>query len=390
MDLATVIVQLIIMNYYNNKGDDTVAKPRKQKDGSWIADVSWTDEKHDHNRKRKRFKYKKDADNWTLEMESQHAQGKNKAATKFIYLFDRYYNLRKKPFIRINTQYGWDLARKWFVDFFGEDQLIDMITADDYQEFMLSKSETNAKTTIRGVNQRLSEVFRYAIDEGYIIRNPANLVRIKGKNQRDIQYLNVEQIKTLLNYIFTSHIPRRSHSDKPIGSAWIVAAAIVTGCRLNELAGLTWNHIDVKNSVIHITRQLDRSGEFAELKTKSAKRDIPVPPSFIQRLEQIKDDGDTFVFYAQTNKPITVTTASYELKSLLKQCNISARGFHFHSLRHSHVALLLSQGIDIYTISKRLGHSRFDITLNTYAYLIDEKKDKDNKKIVNYLSELTD
>ena len=67
-----------------------MAKARKQKDGSWIADFSWTDETHKHHRKRKGFKYKKDADNWTLEMESQHAQGKNKAATKFIYLFDRY------------------------------------------------------------------------------------------------------------------------------------------------------------------------------------------------------------------------------------------------------------------------------------------------------------
>lgn len=367
-----------------------MSKSRKQKDGSWIGDFSWTDENHKHHRKRKRFRYKKDADYWILDMESQHAQGKNKAATKFIYLFDHYYNLRKKPFVKINTQFGWDLARKWFVDFFGEDKLIDKITADDYQEFMLSKSETNAKTTIRGVNQRLSEVFRYAVDEGYIVRNPAKTARIAGKETREVQYLNLDQIKKLLNYIFTAHIPRRNNSDKPIGSAWIVAAAILTGARLNELAGLTWNYVDVKNSVIHITRQLDRSGEFAELKTKSAKRDIPVPPSFIKRLEQIKDDGDTFVFYAQTNKPITVTTASYELKSLLKQCNISARGFHFHSLRHSHVALLLSQGIDIYTISKRLGHSRFDITLNTYAYLIDEKKDKDNKKIVNYLSELTD
>jgi len=358
--------------------------------GRWQAEFNYTDENGDTQRKRKNFRYKSDATNWLLDQKTEYAQGKNKSETKFIYLFDEYYKLYKEPFIRQNTKYGWDLTRSWFIDYFGKNKLIDKITKDQYQSFILSKSKTNAKTSIRGVHQRLSEVFRYGVDEGYINRNPAKNARITGKDRRDVQYLNIDQIKTLLNYIFTSHIPRRWHSNKPSGTAWIVAAAAMTGCRLNELAGLTWDNIDTKNNVIHITRQLSRDGKFAHLKTKSANRDIPVPGSFIKRLLNIKDDGDTFVFYAQSNKPVQVTTANYELKSLLKQCKISAHGFHFHSLRHSHVALLLSQGIDIYSISQRLGHSRFDITLNTYAYLMEEKKEKDNHKIVKCLDELTD
>lgn len=358
--------------------------------GRWQAEFNYTEESGQTQRKRKNFRYKSDAANWLLDQKTEYAQGKNKSETKFIYLFDEYYKLYKEPFIRQNTKYGWDLARSWFIDYFGKNKLIDKITKDEYQSFILSKSKTNAKTSIRSSHQRLSEVFRYGVDEGYINRNPAKNARITGKGRRDVQYLNIDQIKKLLNYIFTSHAPRRYHSDKPTGTPWIVAAAVMTGCRLNELAGLTWDRVDTKNDVIHITRQLSRDGKFADLKTKSAYRDIPVPHSFIKRLLNIKDDGDTFVFYAQSNKPVQVTTANYELKSLLKQCKINAHGFHFHSLRHSHVALLLSQGIDIYSISQRLGHSRFDITLNTYAYLMEEKKDKDNNKIVKCLDNLTD
>ena len=76
------------------------------------------------------------------------------------------------------------------------------------------------------------------------------------------------------------------------------------------------------------------------------------------------------------------------LRHILHELDIDAPGFHIHSLRHSHVALLLNSGVDIYSISKRLGHSRFDITLNTYAYLIEEQQKRNEDKIVKALENL--
>lgn len=64
------------------------------------------------------------------------------------------------------------------------------------------------------------------------------------------------------------------------------------------------------------------------------------------------------------------------------------KGFHFHSSRHAHIAYLLSQGIAIYAISKRLGHADIIITMRVYAYLIDEYKKRTDEKIVSSLSNL--
>lgn len=72
----------------------------------------------------------------------------------------------------------------------------------------------------------------------------------------------------------------------------------------------------------------------------------------------------------------------------MRQNGISKQGFHFHSLRHVHVAFLISKGVDIYAISKRLGHSNVTVTLNTYSYLIDEYKAKNDDLITNKLSQL--
>ena len=41
----------------------------------------------------------------------------------------------------------------------------------------------------------------------------------------------------------------------------------------------------------------------------------------------------------------------------------------FHGLRHTHASQLIDAGVDIVTISKRLGHGKPDITLRIYAHL---------------------
>ena len=72
----------------------------------------------------------------------------------------------------------------------------------------------------------------------------------------------------------------------------------------------------------------------------------------------------------------------------MQEAGIEKQDFHFHSLRHSHVAYLLSQGIDLYAISKRLEHSNMMVTGKVYAYLIDEYKAKMDDKIEQKLSKI--
>ena len=53
----------------------------------------------------------------------------------------------------------------------------------------------------------------------------------------------------------------------------------------------------------------------------------------------------------------------------------------FHSLRHSHASALIRGGVDILTISRRLGHAKASITLDTYGHLI-EGADADAAKAI--------
>lgn len=70
----------------------------------------------------------------------------------------------------------------------------------------------------------------------------------------------------------------------------------------------------------------------------------------------------------------------------MQQLGINKPSYHFHALRYSHVALLLYKGVDIYAISKRLGHSDLTTTTRRYAYLIDELRQKADDDIENILN----
>lgn len=367
---------------------------RKNKSGTYSADLSFI-KGGKRRRVQKTFKRKGEAEAWLIKQKTLRAQGINKKSTTFIWLLDHYYKIYKEPFIRPNTKSTWSLSRKAFIKYFGEDEPVSKVTHDRYQNFITEYGKTHTRASVTSISQKCSEVFSYAVRERYIPISPADGVRISGEDPRHVTYLTTKEIQKVLNYISTTKFRRRSDANRPIGTPYMIMAAILTGARLSELAGLRWEDIDTKNSVIGITHQVDLRGDLHSkstklmpLKTKSSKRKIPVPKSLINQLEKIKAPDDNFVFHTQQGGLCSSSTESYQLKVLLKACDINAPGFHFHSLRHSHVALLLAQGVDIYAISKRLGHSSFQTTLKSYAYLIAEKKKKEDEKIVRALSKV--
>ena len=47
-----------------------------------------------------------------------------------------------------------------------------------------------------------------------------------------------------------------------------------------------------------------------------------------------------------------------------------------HALRHTHASQLIAAGLDVLTISRRLGHASPTITLNVYGHLFSNSDDR--------------
>ena len=55
----------------------------------------------------------------------------------------------------------------------------------------------------------------------------------------------------------------------------------------------------------------------------------------------------------------------------------------FHGLRHTNATLLIGQGVDIKTVSKRLGHARTSTTINIYAHALRRPDQEAAEKLDN-------
>lgn len=58
--------------------------------------------------------------------------------------------------------------------------------------------------------------------------------------------------------------------------------------------------------------------------------------------------------------------------------------FNIHALRHSHASNLIEAGVNMYKISKRLGHSSIRTTMDIYGHLIDTEEDEVLNVISNF------
>lgn len=153
----------------------------------------------------------------------------------------------------------------------------------------------------------------------------------------------------------------------------------VSGCRKGELAALTWDDIDPAKSTIRINKNVSRkvTGKAREIttpKTQTSIRTIRMTSDLLGDILSLRHDapGDYFVFGCDqpiSDKRISRALAKYADKAGLPRIRV-------HDFRHSCASYLISCGVSIVAVSKRLGHANIQQTLNTYSHMMPQDEDK--------------
>jgi integrase len=228
-------------------------------------------------------------------------------------------------------------------------------------------------TTVGHAHRLLSKALKRAGESEIVARNVASLVTPPSVKRKEVVILTADQVADTLTK-FEGH---------PLHA--IAVLDLASGLRRGEIVALRLIDVDLDAALVHVRRACEETKagtRIKEPKNEKSRRTLALPPSAVavlrehrkKLLEQRlalglgKPDDDTLLF------PITPDGAimppnqlSWLWRSACK--HLKAQRVNFHALRHTHASALIAAGLDVLSVSRRLGHADATTTLRVYGHL---------------------
>jgi integrase len=166
----------------------------------------------------------------------------------------------------------------------------------------------------------------------------------------------------------------------------LLATAVFSGLRLQELLALRWLDVDRENGELHVRQQLSRKGgSLKPLKTGAGKRDVALMPELAAMLRRHQlasrhSGQEDFVFCSAVGQPLhfrNVQRRGMDKAVESAKLEQGKRDPTMHDLRHSFASLMIAQGLDVVFVSRQLGHANPATTLRVYASEFDRVRSAD-------------
>jgi integrase len=236
-----------------------------------------------------------------------------------------------------------------------------------------------APRTVGHVHRVLHKALAVAVDEELLSSNPAGRVKPPRVEAAEIEILAEGQVAAVLGKL----------QGRPLYP--IVALALATGLRRGELLALAWGNVDLDAARLRVERSLEQTKaglRFKPPKTRHGRRSLSLPAWVVRDLRahrkarqeqrmklglgQLPDDA--LVFANPEGEPRSPNAMSKEWVRTAAQLKLPA--VTFHAFRHTHASQLIAAGMDVLTISRRLGHGSPTITLGVYGHLFSNTDDE--------------
>ncbi len=211
---------------------------------------------------------------------------------------------------------------------------------------VLRRNEGAAPASINRELAMLSKAFTLAVEEWeWLNHKPFLKITKEEENNEQEKYLTLDEEKRLLE-------------NCPEWLKDLIVFSLNTGLRQDEQLSLTWARVSRSRKTILIQE------------TKSGKpRSIPLNQTALSVLERnartrsIKND---LVFFSSNGTKINNCNLIRAFNKALRKTGIS--DFTWHGLRRTFATRLAHRGLDIYKISKLLGHEDVLTTQKRYAH----------------------
>ena len=230
-----------------------------------------------------------------------------------------------------------------------------------------------SEKTVHNVHICLHKALQDAMEDGLLRRNPAERAHAKPKDRPEMKTWSADELAAFLAF---------AAQDQELVLYHLAAA---TGMRRGELLGLRWRDISLDGARLSVRQQFTRQGSglgFGPPKSKKSVRTIDVDEETIALLREqherqrfdrrawgtaYRADLD-LVFCRPGGSPEDPNKIGRHFARRVRDL-ATLPAIALHGLRHTHATLLLEAGVDVKTVSERLGHDSVQTTLELYGHV---------------------
>ena len=309
----------------------------------------------------------------------------------------------KKDIVAANTYKNYRIRyKKNIKDSIGKMKLYDVkqIHCQQILNEMYECAEYS-RGTMEQTQITMHAIFKGAIENGYLYRNPAEGLKIKRRdNEEERRVLTREEQREFVEYA----------KDTMYGNAYRLV--LQTGLRPGEVGGLKWEDIDFEKRTIFVQRTLlqdpSKGGFYLGApKTRDSKRIIPLTNEAIEIIKDQKQrqkklrarskdwdkTWDGLVFTTINGKPVGGSTFRLMMIRIINNINLDrkldANGKAFeefkhaymHALRHTFATRCIENGMNPKALQKILGHSTLAVTMDIYVHVTDDQRHLEMEKM---------
>ena len=236
----------------------------------------------------------------------------------------------------------------------------------------------------------VNKAFKIALSERIITFSPMENEEIKKpksiKQTRKVEALTLEQHKRLIEILKNEKVNKK-YSD-------IILLQLYTGMRIGEVLALSKDCINMSEGKITVYRTLTRDANDKTIMGKTTKTYAGNRTFYINEIalklckkilsNKIANINNLLFYDYEKDDYITPSQVNCYLKRLNEKYKI-VENIHTHMLRHTFATRFIEAGGNPKVLQSILGHKKIEITLNTYASVLNDFSIGETNKFTNYL-----